>query len=108
MTKYLLLFRNGMPEQNEMDNYLRSWDTWIGRIAQEGKFDSGLPFGPKAKVISGKDKIISDFQMKPGDIDGYIIIKAESLEKAIEIAKQSPNLENGGTVEVRSTIPPPQ
>lgn len=87
---------------------MRLWDAWIGKIAQKGIFDSGLPFGPRAKVVSGLEKNVSDYIPKPGDVIGYIMVHANSMEEAVEIAKQAPNLALGGTVEVRSTVPPPQ
>lgn len=107
-TKYLLLFKDGLPAADQMEEHMKIWDTWIGELAQKGIFDSGLPFGPQAKVISGPEHTVKDFVLKAGDVNGYIIVHADSMESAIELAKQAPNLSLGGTVEVRSTVPPPQ
>jgi hypothetical protein len=37
-------------------------------------------------------------------IGGYLIVKANSLEEAVEMAKSCPNLEYGGNVEVRAVM----
>ncbi len=106
MTKYLLLFRGG--DINEDDEKIKAWDAYIGRLAREGKFISGLPFGPMAKLIMGSDKSVVDLNKGNDSVSAYIMIHAVSLEEAIEYGKSAPNLLNGGTVEVRSTIPPVQ
>jgi hypothetical protein len=109
MTKYLLLFRKGFLEKTEQsEELLLAWDAWVEKLAHEGRFVSGLPFGPKAKVISGVNKAVTDFQPDADAVAEYILIQATSLDEAIEIAKGSPNLQYGGSVEVRSTIPPAQ
>ncbi len=109
MTKYLLLFRKGFLEKDQPnEELLLAWDAWVEKLAHEGRFVSGLPFGPKAKVISGVNKAVTDLHIDTDNVAEYIIIQATSLEEAVEIAKDSPNLQYGGSVEVRSTIPPPQ
>jgi hypothetical protein len=106
MTKYLLLFRDGI--QNPENEKIKAWDEFIGRLAREGKFVSGLPFGPNAKVIIGPDKSVSELVSGRGSITGYIMIRSNTLDEALELAKLAPNLKFGGSVEVRSTIPPVQ
>lgn len=106
MTKYLILFRDG--ESGDREKMIQSWDTYIGRLAREGKFVSGLPFGPNAKLITGPEQKVEDFVQGEGAITGYLIVRANTLEEAVELGKQAPNLLNGGSVEVRSTIPPVQ
>ena len=106
MTKYLLLFRGGVLEGDE--EKIKAWDTYIGRLAREGKFISGLPFGPNAKLITGPGKNVVDLNKVQGSVTAYIIIRANSPEEAVAIGSQAPNLETDGSVEVRSTIPPVQ
>lgn len=106
MTKYLLLFRGA--DFNEDGEKIKAWDAYIGRLAREGKFISGLPFGPSAKLITGVEKSVLDLNKGSESVSAYIIIRAASLEEAVECGKSAPNLQSGGTVEVRSTIPPVQ
>lgn len=105
MTKYLLLFRGVDLSENE--EKIKEWDAYIGKLAREGNFLSGLPFGPSAKLVTGMEGNVMDLTKNEGSIAAYIIIRADSLEDAVELAKKAPILD-GGTVEVRSTIPPVQ
>lgn len=106
MTKYLLLFRGGEIDGDEEN--IKAWDAYIGRLAREGKFVSGLPFGPNAKLVMGPEKNIIDLSKGNGSITAYIIVRATSLDEAVELAKLAPNLLQSGSVEIRSTIPPVQ
>ena len=106
MAKYLLLFRG--VDLSESEEKIKEWDAYIGKLAREGKFISGLPFGPGAKLITGTEGAVMDLNKNERSIAAYIIINADSLENAVELAKLAPNLGDGGTVEVRFTIPPVQ
>jgi len=46
--------------------------------------------------------ILSDVQDEndPNALKGFAVVKAESIEAAVEIAKSDPFLENGGTIRV--------
>ena len=106
MAKYLLLFRGG--ESVSDDENIREWDEYIGKLARDGKIISGLPFGPRAKLVIGPEKQIADLNKAQSSINAYIILDAENIEQVLEYAKLAPNIGRGGTVEVRSTIPPVQ
>lgn len=41
----------------------------------------------------------------PDPVTGYTIIQADSMERAVELAKRCPILESGGSVEVGETFP---
>lgn len=109
MTKYLLLFRGGMLGRSEQtEEQIKSWDTWVEKLAHEGRFISGLPFGPNAKIVTGPEKVITNFVLGMDDVAEYIVIQATDMDEAVELAKGAPNLQYGGSVEIRSTIPPAQ
>jgi hypothetical protein len=77
---------------------------WIGGIAAQNKFvlGRGLLF-EDAKVV-GHDKVVTDgpFGEIKETLGGYIIVKAESADEAVEFAKNCPVLQGeGNTVEVR-------
>ena len=59
-------------------------------------------------MITGPEKTVSDFHLQSGEVAGYIIIRASTMDELVEIAKSAPNLKYGGSVEIRSTIPPAQ
>lgn len=108
MDEYILIFRHedgakvASPEQ--LQTWMKQTMDWIGGIAARNKFVDGigLPFDD-AKVVWHKN-VITDGPF--GDIKetlgGFIIVKADSVEEAVEFAKGSPVLQgDGNSVEVR-------
>ena len=108
MEEYALIMRHrdgkklATPEQ--MESWMKQTMDWIGGIAAQNKFVSGtgLPF-EEAKVV-GSNKIVTTgpFGDIKETIGGVIIVKAESVDEAVEFAKGSPVLQGeGNTIEVR-------
>jgi hypothetical protein len=111
MEEYILIFRHqdGMkvasPEQIQV--WMKQTMDWIGGIAAQNKFSSGtgLPF-EDAKVVMNKNSqnVVTDgpFGDIKETIGGFIIVKADSVEEAVEFAKGAPVLQGeGNSVEVR-------
>ena len=108
MEEFILLFRHedgskiASPEQ--MQIWMKQTMDWIGGIAAQNKFvvGNGLPFDDSRVV--GHNNVVTNGPF--GDIKetlgGYIIVKADSIDEAVEFAKGSPVLQGeGNTVEVR-------
>jgi hypothetical protein len=112
MKDYLLIYRtdyNFMPDRTpeEMQAMTKRWMDWIGGIAAQNKLtDRGNRLQASGKVIKS-DKTITNgpYAEIKESIGGYSIIKAESYEAAIELAKGCPVLTIGGNVEVREISP---
>jgi hypothetical protein len=112
MNEYMMIFRNEKmegaqaPSAEQMKAVMSQWQSWIKGIATKGKY-------------SGTNRLLSEGKtLKPGNavtdgpyaevkevVGGYLIVKASSLEDAVELAKSCPNLIYGGNVEVRSVMP---
>lgn len=111
MDEFVLIFRHedgqklASPEQ--MQVWMKQTMDWIGGIAAQNKFVSGtgLPFdGAKVVTAKGTEKVVTNgpFGDIKETIGGYIIVKADTIEEAIEFAKGSPVLQgDGNSVEVR-------
>jgi hypothetical protein len=108
MDEFILIFRHedGMkvasPEQ--MQIWMKQTMDWIGSITAKNKFagGNGLPF-QEAKVV-GHNGVVTNgpFGEIKETIGGYVIVKADSVEEAVEFAKGCPVLQGeGNTVEVR-------
>lgn len=108
MDEYALIMRHedGMkvasPEQIQV--WMKQTMDWIGGIAAQNKFSKGigLPFAD-ARVVSSK-KVVTNgpFGDIKETIGGLIIIKANSVDEAVEFAKGCPVLQGeGNSVEVR-------
>jgi|SRR3970040_193474 hypothetical protein len=108
MDEFMLIFRHqdgqkvASPEQIQV--WMKQTMDWIGGIAAQNKYSggNGLPF-EDARVVR-HDKVVTNgpFGDIKETIGGYIIVKADSVEEAVEFAKGSPVLQGeGNTVEVR-------
>lgn len=108
MNEFMLIFRHedglkvASPEQ--IQHWMKQTRDWIGGIAAQNKFvgGNGLPF-EGARVVGHKGVVTNGpFGDIKETIGGYVIVKAESFEEAVEFAKGSPVLQgDGNTVEVR-------
>ena len=90
------------PEQIQV--WMKQTMDWIGGIAAQNKFVSGtgLLFEGAKVVQSNKMVTNGPFGDIKETIGGLIIVKATSIEEAVEFAKGSPVLQgDGNTVEVR-------
>jgi len=106
----MMIFRmdkSNVKEQSpkEMQESISHWQNWIGGIAAQEKFISTNQLGFEAKVLNS-DSSITDgpFAEIKEIVGGYIIVKANSLDEAVEMANGCPILFIGGTVEVRDVM----
>ena len=111
MDEYALIMRHedgtkiASPEQMEI--WMKQTMDWIGGIAAQNKFvgGTGLPFDD-AKVVktTNAKKIVTNgpFGEIKETIGGFITVRADSIDEAVEFAKGCPVLQGeGNTVEVR-------
>ncbi|WP_437932703.1 YciI family protein [Sorangium sp. So ce291] len=58
------------------------------------------------KLVQGRQKAVAagPFAEAKDVIGGYLLVEAEDLAHAVELAKGCPVLEHGGTVEVRPVM----
>ena len=112
MKDFLFVYRNdyknqpmGSPE--EMQAVTKRWMDWIGGIAAQNKLTSpgnrlgneGMVLKPNNVVTDGPFIEIKEF------IGGYTVVKTETMEEAVELAKGCPIFDFGGSVEVRDISP---
>ena len=108
MDEYILIFRHedglkvASPEQIEI--WMKQTSDWMGGIASLNKLSggNGLPFAD-ARVVWPKNVVTKGpFGKIRETIGGYIIVKADSVDEAVEFAKGCPVLQgDGNSVEVR-------
>ena len=89
------------PEQ--MQQHLQQWGQWIEQMSKQGKFKSGDPLGGEGRVVNGPDQPVLDgpYAEAKDLVGGYVIVQADSLDEATEMAKDCPIYSTGGTTEVR-------
>lgn len=108
MDEYMLIFRHqdgkdvASPEQ--IQTWMKQTMDWIATISAKNKFISGtgLPF-EDAKVVWHNNVVTNGpFGDIKETIGGFIMIKADSVNEAVEFAKGCPVLQgDGNSVEVR-------
>jgi hypothetical protein len=111
MDEFMLIFRHedgrkvASPEQ--MQIWMKQTMDWIGGIAAQNKFvaGNGLPLDDSRVVHFNQVVTNGPFGEIKETIGGYIIVKADSVEEAVEFAKGCPVLQgDGNTVEVRKIV----
>jgi hypothetical protein len=109
MKEYMMIFRNEKSDQKPSDEQMKmvmdQWQKWISGLAKEGKYSGTNRLLSEGKTIR-PNKIITDgpYMEAKEMVGGYLIVKANSLDEAIEIAKGCPNLLYGGSVEIRTVM----
>jgi hypothetical protein len=115
MKEFALIFRveNGpMPDLSpaEWQERMTSWMNWMGGIAAKDRLvNNGSRLGVKGSKWLGAGGVVSDgpYTEVKEFINGYTIIRAESVDEAAEMAKGCPILfAPGGKVEVRPLVTP--
>jgi hypothetical protein len=108
MDEFMLIFRHenatGKVSPEQMQAWMQQTMDWINGISARNKFvgGNGLSFDD-AKVVHHNNLVTNGpFGDIKETLGGYIIVKADSVEEAVEFAKGSPVLQGpGNTVEVR-------
>lgn len=106
-----MLFRNEKmeggqpPSAEQMQAMMRQWQTWIKGIASNGNYADTNRLLPEGKTLK-PGNAITDGPYAEGKevVGGYLIVKANSIDEAVEMAKSCPNLIYGGNVEIRSVM----
>jgi len=106
MSEFTFLYRgrdtNASPE--EMQKTMEKWNAWFKELRAKGHIkDIGHPLEARGKVVKGKQKSVTDgpFAEAKDVVGGFTLIEAQDLEQAVQLSKDCPILDVGGSVEVR-------
>ncbi len=109
MSEFVYIYRGGTrptsPEQGEQ--LMQKWVTWLKELGAKGHVkDQGQPLDATGKVVSGKQKTITDgpYAESKAVVGGYSLVVAKDLAHAAELSKGCPIFELGGFVEVRPVM----
>jgi pimeloyl-ACP methyl ester carboxylesterase len=111
-SEYLLVFRNtGWHRElspKEIQRNMARFTEWFDRLNKAGLFKDGGPLGHNGRTLAGRNAVTDGpFAESKEAIAGFFLIRADSLEQAVEVAKECPGLQFGQTVEVRALVPEP-
>jgi hypothetical protein len=115
MKEFVLIFRTSpnagfQPSQEQIQQMMASWKNWMEGIASQNKLvSSGTRLGISDSKVVKPGNIVTNgpFTEVKEFINGFIIVKADSVEEAVEFAKGCPMVTGGGgNVEVRPAVTP--
>jgi len=100
MANYVLVYHGGgMPDSPEEGaRIMQAWTAWFGELG-ERLVDGGNPASATRTIAANGS--VSDDANGPS---GYSIIKADSLDAAVELAKGCPVLQGGASIQVVETF----
>ncbi len=108
MKDYVLLFRGGLDftkaQPQEVQEVILKWKSWVEDLAKKGVYNGGERLTRNdATVVSGYAKQVFSGAYKDGGeiVGGYISMKADNIEGAVELAKGCPIFNFDGVVEIR-------
>lgn len=105
MKDFLLIFRlNKDSEIKPSPEQVKERMEWFSSLMKQNKVsDKGNTLSPLgAKTIHSNGNIANNAHSEGTEIvTGYVVINAETIDEAVEIAKTNPIFKIGGSVEVR-------
>ena len=107
----MLLFRGphwdrGLSQQ-ELQAAMDKVMAWFEGLNARGKIKAGQPLGAQGRIISGTNgQLVVDgpFAESKEAVGGYLMLQADNLNEAVEIARSMPTLKYGISVEVRPIL----
>lgn len=113
MNEYMLIYNGGDPDwadntsPEEMNSAMARWTDWMDSLQQQDRLvTGGSPLHYSGKRLT-RDGLVTDIPAAEFKelVSGYSIVKAESIDEAIELAKDCPIFEHGDIkVEVREIL----
>jgi hypothetical protein len=111
MKQFLYLFRGGDEEYarqspEQMQAHMAKWGEWMLKISQNDQPVPGLPLQAEGKVVYNGGETITDGPFMEGKelVGGYVLVEANDLDHAVELSKDCPIFEFGGSLEVREAV----
>lgn len=109
--EYLLLFRGphwdrGLPA-DELQQAMNKVMAWFEGLNERGKVKGAQPLGSQGRIISGTNGrfvVNGPFTETKEAVGGYLVLQADSLNEAVEMAQWMPTLRYGMSVEVRPIL----
>ena len=109
MTKFVFIYHAPMtpadatpPSPEEMEAVMGEWNAWAGKVGDR-MVDFGTPLAGGTRVTT------EGTSPSTREVAGYSIIEADSLDDALDLARNHPhlNMPGGCTIEVHEALPVP-
>ncbi len=94
------------PTQEELNEQHQQWGAFIGNLAITEKLVSTNQLGFNGRQLNSDLSVTEGINLVGGQtLGGNMIVRGQSIDEALEMAKGCPILNMGGTVEVRDILP---
>ncbi len=106
MPKYLCIQRSqpenhGKPSPAQMEEMFAKFNAWKEKF-QENMVDMGGKLKGGGKIVTSEGATDGPFVEAKEVIGGYMIVSADSMEEAMEVARLSPGVAMpGSSIEIR-------
>ena len=106
MTKYMCLMRSPPmkrepPSPAQMQQMYASFNAWKEKF-KDNLVDLGSPLLPGGKILTTDGVKDGPFVEVKEVVGGYMIVQAETFERALDVARESPGLFPGSSIELRA------
>lgn len=90
----------------EMQNRMAKWFGWNDKMEKAGVLRGGNALTPQLRRVSGKDRTVTDLSSAEVKeiVGGYYLVEAKDFDAVQEIARDYPDYDLGGTVEIREVM----
>jgi hypothetical protein len=101
MTKFMIAYYGGNQPNTKEEGMAQmgKWKAWVENLG-DTIVNPGTPL-PVSKIVTSSS--VED-DNDPNSMKGFAVVKAESIEAAIDIEKSDPFLEYGGTIRVSKML----
>ena len=111
MKEYLFLLRGKKQppgkireRQNKVD--IDAWMEYFEKLEKGGKLVHSLSLAVSGRTITASNTLLNPVSStKEGVIEAYLVLKAESLEAATDLARNCPHITDDGNIEIREIKP---
>jgi len=112
MMEFMMIFRNEhnpnfVMSAEQMQESVKQWQDWMGGIAAQGKFVGTNRLSSEGSKVLKPNNIVTDgpYTEIKEIVGGYLVVKADNMEGAIQLAQGCPVFHYNGSVELRPVIP---
>ena len=97
MANFMIAYYGGRQPSSKEEGkaQMEKWKAWVKGLG-EAVVNPGTPL-PVSKIVTSRG--VED-DNDPDSMKGFAVVKAETIEAAVKIARSDPFLSNGGTIRV--------
>ncbi|MGI9547772.1 MAG: YciI family protein [Flavobacteriaceae bacterium] len=90
----------------DLQNRMTKWFSWNDKMAQAGILKGGNALTPQIRRVSGGSRTVTDLTSAEVKeiVGGYYVVEAKDFDAVQEVARDYPDYDLGGTVEIREIM----